>query len=340
MLAVLFLLVASFGVVGAFALLPQHQHQHQHLHHKTLGATRTTKLQATAGGGVKSSLLDNMDALILDCDGTIVETEQTLTLSQFNACFKAKNLKIVWTPEMYGDLLPLGDSKARFEAYLDKEMAWPLEVSPSNKKAFVQELKEEKDRQFESVFAQLKPTLLPRPGITRLVAEALANNLPLAVVSNSLTAPVKALCESLLGSAASSKIVYVCGDNAAKAALKPSPEMYLQAAKQLQVAPERCWVIEDSEVGLQAAKGANMRVVITPSFYTTRQNFDASDLLVTDLDKGMDGPVTLTYLNYKASSRAYKPITPIKNADMFATSPNLTKMFGNIVDGKMPGMPF
>lgn len=39
---------------------------------------------------------------------------------------------------------------------------------------------------------------------------------------------------------------------------KPDPEMFLQAAKRLDVAPARCVVIEDSVMGVAAAKAAGM----------------------------------------------------------------------------------
>ncbi|WDM12436.1 HAD-IA family hydrolase [Streptomyces lavenduligriseus] len=41
---------------------------------------------------------------------------------------------------------------------------------------------------------------------------------------------------------------------------KPSPEGYLQAARRLGVAPERCLVVEDAEAGVRAARAAGARV--------------------------------------------------------------------------------
>lgn len=40
---------------------------------------------------------------------------------------------------------------------------------------------------------------------------------------------------------------------------KPDPAIYLLAARELRVEPGRCCVIEDSKIGLQAAKAAGMR---------------------------------------------------------------------------------
>jgi beta-phosphoglucomutase len=42
---------------------------------------------------------------------------------------------------------------------------------------------------------------------------------------------------------------------------KPAPDLFLHAAKQLTVSPERCVVIEDSPYGLQAARRAGMKSI-------------------------------------------------------------------------------
>lgn len=41
---------------------------------------------------------------------------------------------------------------------------------------------------------------------------------------------------------------------------KPAPDLFLHAARQMDVAPESCLVIEDSSAGIEAAKRAGMRV--------------------------------------------------------------------------------
>lgn len=46
---------------------------------------------------------------------------------------------------------------------------------------------------------------------------------------------------------------------------KPSPDMFLLAASQLGVAPERCLVFEDAEPGIKGALAAGMKVVRVPS---------------------------------------------------------------------------
>jgi HAD superfamily hydrolase (TIGR01509 family) len=46
---------------------------------------------------------------------------------------------------------------------------------------------------------------------------------------------------------------------------KPSPDVYLEAARRLDVAPEACTAVEDSHNGILAAKAAGMRVVAVPN---------------------------------------------------------------------------
>lgn len=45
---------------------------------------------------------------------------------------------------------------------------------------------------------------------------------------------------------------------------KPAPDIYLEAARRLRVAPEHCIAIEDSDAGTLAASRAGMRTLIVP----------------------------------------------------------------------------
>ena len=53
------------------------------------------------------------------------------------------------------------------------------------------------------------------------------------------------------------KIPIFAGDIVKKK--KPNPDIYLLAVEELGLDPAKCVVIEDSEIGLGAAKAANMR---------------------------------------------------------------------------------
>lgn len=49
---------------------------------------------------------------------------------------------------------------------------------------------------------------------------------------------------------------------------KPAPDIFLNAAKALTVAPEKCLVLEDSNAGVQAAVSAGMPVLMVPDLQT------------------------------------------------------------------------
>src|SRR4029078_5369692 len=56
----------------------------------------------------------------------------------------------------------------------------------------------------------------------------------------------------------------VCGDDPRGTAKKPSPDIFLVAARDLRATPAHCVVFEDSPAGVQAPLAAGMRVVAMP----------------------------------------------------------------------------
>ncbi len=67
---------------------------------------------------------------------------------------------------------------------------------------------------------------------------------------------------------------------------KPAPDVYLEAARRLGVAPERCAAVEDSHAGIRSAKSAGMRVVAIPnaSYPPDDEALELADAVVRSLD--------------------------------------------------------
>ena len=82
--------------------------------------------------------------------------------------------------------------------------------------------------------------------------------------------------------------VVMAGDDVPRK--KPDPIIYQMASDRVQVPPERCVVIEDSLVGLRAAKGAGMKCIITYTESTKDEDFygEGADAVVADLSKVAD----------------------------------------------------
>ncbi len=96
------------------------------------------------------------------------------------------------------------------------------------------------------------------PGAREVFALARAAALPVAIVTGSARRELEHALPTL-GLHARDLAVAVCAEDVLRG--KPHPDGYLQAARQLGVTPERCLVIEDSEVGIAAGLAAGMRVV-------------------------------------------------------------------------------
>jgi len=284
----------------------------------------------------------HFDALLFDCDGVIAETERDAHRVTFNEAFKAKGIKgVEWGVEEYGELLKIGGGKERMTHYFDKNNNWPSFVPEADRKAFIQELHLIKTAKFQSA---VESGIVPlRPGVQRLVDDAFANGITVAVCSTSNVDAVTTIVKTLLGPERLAKMQIFAGDMVKKK--KPSPDIYLLASETLKIPPSKCWVVEDSEIGLKAAKSAGMSCCVTKSIYTKMEDFHGADLCIENLDAGTaDGAITCVYLNfYKKSESAKEKSTPAaknENANMFASDKqNLGVMAKKLLDGKgFPGM--
>ena len=91
--------------------------------------------------------------------------------------------------------------------------------------------------------------------------ERLAERWPLAVASSSN----RELIEEFLGGSGLRARFHTSVSSEEVRRGKPAPDVFLEAARRLGVAPGRCAAIEDSANGLRAAKAAAMRVVAVPN---------------------------------------------------------------------------
>jgi HAD superfamily hydrolase (TIGR01509 family) len=219
-------------------------------------------------------------ALLLDCDGTIVDTERDGHRIAFNRAFHQMGLTgVEWGVELYGELLTTGGGKERMTRYF-KDYAptlWPDKAeAPSPKHPLITNLHELKTKLFMEIIEQ--GALPLRPGIRAIVDGALAAGWKVAVCSTSNEKSVQAVVDRLL----ESKIKHIfAGDIVSNK--KPDPAIYNLAAKELGVDPAHCVVIEDSRIGVLAARAAGMACVVTKSTYTADEDFTGAQLILEDL---------------------------------------------------------
>lgn len=224
-----------------------------------------------------------MQALIFDCDGVLVDTERDGHRVAFNAAFRAAGLSTEWSIDRYGELLSTGGGKERMRRHFD-ETGWPADA---DRDALILGLHHAKTDLFMGI---IEGGALPlRPGVARMVDAALAAGMRVAVCSTSNERAVSAVVRELLGPERAAQITIFAGDVVARK--KPDPAIYTLAATTLGLDPASCVVIEDSHIGLTAAKAAGMRCIVTKSAYTQDEDFSAADRVVSDLDAGIDLPL-------------------------------------------------
>ena len=236
-----------------------------------------------------------MDALLFDCDGVLADTERDGHRVAFNRAFAEAGLADTWDVPLYGRLLRIGGGKERMRTYFD-ESGWP--VPEAERDALIARLHRLKTDLFMQIIASGE--LPVRPGINRLVDEAHASGVRLAVCSTSNERAVRAVVHHLLGPGREEKFAGIfAGDIVPRK--KPDPAVYQYAAQQLGLDPAQCVVVEDSRNGLLAAARAGMTCVITKSAYTAGEDFDEAAAVYPDLGDPPAAQITLKDLQQTLS---------------------------------------
>ncbi|KAL3943129.1 MAG: hypothetical protein SGBAC_002778 [Bacillariaceae sp.] len=205
-------------------------------------------------------------ALLFDCDGVILETEELHRLA-YNTAFSDFDLTIddepvEWSVEYY-DVLQnsIGGGKPKMFFHFRETMGGkfpmagdsPAPETDEEQQALIDSLQDHKTGIYQS-FVEEKA--VPRPGVVQLMDEALNNpKIAVGVCSASTKAAALKVLSVTLGEERQKKLdVCILGDDVSEK--KPSPMIYNEARKRIGIESDRCVVIEDSMVGLRAAKAA------------------------------------------------------------------------------------
>jgi HAD superfamily hydrolase (TIGR01509 family) len=100
------------------------------------------------------------------------------------------------------------------------------------------------------------------PGAVDAV-RAIAARWPVAIASSSNPE----LIDVVLRSSGLAEVVPIAVSSEEVARGKPAPDVYLEAARRLDVAPARCAAVEDSHNGIRSARAAGMRVIAIPNLH-------------------------------------------------------------------------
>ena len=216
--------------------------------------------------------MPELAAVIFDVDGTLADTERDGHRPAFNAAFEAHGLDVQWDPEHYGRLLKITGGDRRIAADLrDRGFGEHAETIAAD-------IHKTKTGLFRDHI--LNGDIAPRPGLTDLILGLQAAGIRIAVATTGRRAWVEPLVRHLIGDGVVE--VMVTGDDVTN--LKPDPEAYLLALKQLGLRPEQALAVEDSANGLQAAIGAGLATIVVTNDYTHGQDFTGAAAVFNRFD--------------------------------------------------------
>jgi HAD superfamily hydrolase (TIGR01509 family) len=184
-----------------------------------------------------------VEAVIFDLDGVLVDSE-----SVWDAARRAvvADNRGTWTGSATRAMQ--GMSSPEWSRYLRDELGVGLEPEEISR------------RVVERVLAAYEREVPLLPGAVDAVRQ-LAGRWPLGLASSANRPVIDAVLRS--AGLTDCFTVTVSGDEVARG--KPSPDVYLEAARKLDVDPVRAAAVEDSTNGLRAGAAAGMLVIAVPN---------------------------------------------------------------------------
>ena len=208
-----------------------------------------------------------IDAVVFDLDGLLLDTEQVWDEVR-EALTRERGGR--WHERAQADMM--GMSSTEWSRYMHDELG--LEESPEELNRLVVERMQERYRE-----------RLPLVEGAVDAVRRLAARWPLGLASSS-NRPLIDLALEVMGVADLFQAT-VSSEEVERG--KPAPDVYLEAARRLDVPPENVLAIEDSASGIRSAKAAGMRVIAIPN-----PHFPPPDEVLAEADVVLESIAELT----------------------------------------------
>ena len=203
-----------------------------------------------------------IQAVLFDMDGVLVDTECQMCLA---AIAMFNELGVTVQPE---DFLPfVGAGENRYLGGVAEKYGVELDIEAAKFRAY-------------TIYGELvKGRLEPLPGVREFIGRCREKGIKTVVATSAdlmkmeinlreISLPAESFDATVNGL----EVVHK----------KPSPEIYLLAARKVGISPEHCLVVEDAINGVQAAKAAGMFcLALTTSF--SAEQLNQADWICPDL---------------------------------------------------------
>jgi HAD superfamily hydrolase (TIGR01509 family) len=184
-----------------------------------------------------------IDAVVFDLDGVIVDSEQVWDDVRERY---TREVGGTYTESATRDMM--GMSSLEWSQYMHDALGVP---------GTPEEINAEVVRRMLERYGESPPLI---PGAVEAV-RACAERWPLAVASSSNPE----LIEVVLERAGIRELFRAVVSSQEVPRGKPAPDVYLEAARRLEIEPTRCAAVEDSHNGIRSATAAGMHVVAVPN---------------------------------------------------------------------------
>ena len=215
-----------------------------------------------------------LQAVLFDLDGVIIDTERHGHRVAFNDAFRKCGCpNVVWDEALYHQLLQVGGGKERIQFYFER--FFQGDNPPSDMDAFTREIHNLKT----NIFVEMLPKLPLRPGVHRFMSEWRDLGIKIGICTTSNEKAAETVADVILPDIPFA--VIIAGDMVKRK--KPCPEIYHMALDMLALSPEHSLVVEDSHIGVQAAKRAGCMVLATYNGYTEKEDLYLADFVASCL---------------------------------------------------------
>jgi HAD superfamily hydrolase (TIGR01509 family) len=205
--------------------------------------------------------------VIFDMDGVLLDSEEFICRA---ACLMFEELGLDVKPQ---DFIPfVGTGENRYIGGVAEKYNFPIDIESAKK------------RTYDIYLEIIKGVLKPLPGTHDFIKKCRNMKKKIAIASSADRRKVVGNLKEIDLPPDMFDAIIVGEDVEHK---KPSPEIFLLAAKRLKLQPEVCLVVEDAVSGVAAAKSAGMRsLAITTSF--SKDELNKADYWASDLSNASE----------------------------------------------------
>ena len=229
--------------------------------------------------------MHELKAVFWDVDGTIADTELCGHRVAFNLAFKDFDLDWYWDETQYLDLLKISGGFNRIIHYRNEILS---ELSDSH----CSKIQSRKRFHYKTLIQSGK--IKVREGVLRLIKELSIYNIEQFIVTTSGRASLDPFLKTSLSSHLKHFKGIITYEDVSKH--KPFPDAYQLALQLSKKSSFNCIAIEDSQIGVEAARAANLNCLLTlpPWSSATKKTAIKANACVSSLGNDAN-PTTIFY---------------------------------------------